>query len=479
MDLWTLATFCSFTLFLTLCCAASRGADDEPVEIGGRRELFVDRHLVDALAGGAKLLLHKPTMREVVLEHDEPWEGNVCGYHTIFRDGDIVRMYYRGWHYVYKGKNVTDGKEDHSPVTCYAESRDGIHWTKPDLGLFEFRGSKKNNIVWTGPGALSFVPFKDANPKCKPDERYKAVGGGRCKQRELFGLVSPDGLRWRMVDDEPITKDGAFDSQNLVFWDAVRGEYRAYYRDFRKGVRDIRTATTKDFRDWPKGRWLSYPGAPREHLYVNQIQPYYRAPHLFVGFPVRFQPKREDIVEGLFMTSRDGRTFRRWGEAIIRPGQNADRWHNRSNYIWLGLVETDTGLPGGAKELSLYTNERYYKTRGVKIRRYTYRIDGFVSVNAPLRGGTVRTKRLTFAGKTLRLNVSTSAAGSVRVELQNAQGKPIPGFAADDCDVIYGDELDRMVKWRGKSDVSRLAGKPVRMVITLSDADVYAFQFTR
>ncbi len=226
---------------------------------------------------------------------------------------------------------------------------------------------------------------------------------------------------------------------------------------------------------WPV--WLKYPGAPNEHLYVNQVQPYHRAPHLFIGFPVRYLPKRNSIVEGLFMTSRDGVAFRRWGEAIIRPGRNRDRWHNRSNYIWLGLVETMSDLPGGGTELSLYSNERYYTGRGVKVRRYTYRPDGFVSLNAPMSGGEVVTKPISFSGKRLMLNVATSAAGSVRVELQNAAGKPLPGFALADCPEIYGDEIERVVKWKGAADLSKLAGSPVRLRFVLKDADLYAMQF--
>jgi hypothetical protein len=272
-------------------------------------------------------------------------------------------------------------------------------------------------------------------------------------------------------------KPFGFDSQNLAFWDTVRREYRMYFRTFRRGIRAITTTTSKDFREWTPPVDLKYPGSPVEHLYVNQIQPYYRAPYLFVGFPVRFRGDRADVVEGLFMTSRDGRTFHRWGEAVIRPGLNQDRWHNRSNYIWLGLVETETGLPGGAKELSLYTNERYYKGRGVKTRRYTYRIDGFVSVNAPLRGGTVLTKPFSFSGSKLRLNLSTSAAGSVRVAIQTAAGKPIKGFGTADCPPLYGDAFDRIVRWKRGADVKTLSGRRIRLLFTLSDADIFAFQF--
>ena len=119
------------------------------------------------------------------------------------------------------------------------------------------------------------------------------------------------------------------------------------------------------------------------------------------------------MTEGLFMSSRDGLKFHRWGEAALRPGRNRDKWYNRSNYIWLGMVETESSIPGAGKELSIYSNESYYEGRGARTRRYTYRIDGFVSAHASLRGGEVITRPLVFEGERLMVNFSTSAAGPV------------------------------------------------------------------
>jgi hypothetical protein len=176
------------------------------------------------------------------------------------------------------------------------------------------------------------------------------------------------------------------------------------------------------------------------------------------------------------MSSRDGQTFRRWGEAIIRPGRNRDKWHDRSNYIWLGMVETQSALPGGGKELSIYGNERYYEGEGTKTRRYTYRIDGFVSLHASFRGGEVTTKPLVFQGDRLMINYSTSAAGCLQVEVQDRNGKPIENHALSDCPEIYGDEIEQIVKWNGH-DIGKLAGRPIRLRFVLRDADVFAFGF--
>jgi hypothetical protein len=113
---------------------------------------------------------------------------------------------------------------------------------------------------------------------------------------------------------------------------------------------------------------------------------------------------------------------------------------------------------------------------GGKYRMYL-RIDGFVSLQAPLVGGELLTKPITFAGNQLLLNVSTSAAGSVRIEIQNLAGQPLPGFALADCHEVYGDDLERAVAWKDYPDLGTLAGQPVRLRFEVRDADLYAFRF--
>jgi hypothetical protein len=496
----------------------------EAVAIGSRRELFVDDVIVERLAGKAELRLHHPTPQNVVLVTDAPWEGNGANYITVFQDGSRYRMYYRGSHYSY-----LDGKDRPSTrdLYCYTESADGIRWTKPQLGLFAWNGSKRNNVVWDGVGAHAFVPFRDANPKRGVDATYKALGVGRGRHG-LYAFKSADGIHWTLVYSDPVITKGAFDSHNLAFWDVLRGEYREYHRDFRNG-RDIRTSTSQDFLHWTEPEFLSYSAnvAPGQHggqptdvkdpvgakypfgrvseLYTNQIAPYYRASHLLLGFPTRYIDRgwtesakalprydyrqvrakgspREGtaLTDGMFMTSRDREHFSVWPESFVRPGlRTRDSWFYGDTYQNWGLVETKSAIEDAPPELSLYVTERTGRETGAVVRRYTLRIDGFVSLRAPLVGGELVTKPITFAGNRLALNVSTSAAGSVRIEIQNVEGQAIPGFALADCHDVYGDGLDRTVAWRGYSDLGALAGKPVRLRFEVKDADLYSFQFGR
>ena len=464
------------------------------IELGDRRELFVDDFLIDRLRG-VELRLQKPVPRNVALDHgDVPWEGNTSGYHTIFQDGKLFRAYYRGNHYELWGT--------YKPVVCYAESRDGIEWYRPELGLVNYKGSTRNNIIWDGPGSLNFTPFRDRNPDCREGEEYKALGSPHASNHEeqaLLAFKSSDGVHWSLISDKPVmdhtTGTNVFDSQNTALWDRRRGCYVEYHRDsiYPDGVRyrQIMTCTSKDFRRWTKQQLLDYgDDAPLEHLYTNAITPYYRAPHIYVGFPKRLNPDRRmagnragGVSDGLFMSSRDGLHFKRWGEAFIRPGLQRSRWETRNNMTAWGVLETPNDLPEAPRELSIFSSEALYGEFGARLRRFTLRLDGFVAANAPLKGGELITKPFTFEGTVLplgalSLNVSTSAAGSVRVEIQDGDGKTLKGYALSDCDEIYGDYLDRRVTWRkGVADVSDLAGKPVRLRFALSDADLYSLQF--
>ena len=110
---------------------------------------------------------------------------------------------------------------------------------RPELGLVEFQGSKKNNIILSGQVSNTFVPFKDTNPSTKPGERYKALAA-LSDPTGLYAFASPDGIHWRKMSDAPVITRGKFDSQNVAFWDGARRRYRAYYREMRGPNDEIR-----------------------------------------------------------------------------------------------------------------------------------------------------------------------------------------------------------------------------------------------
>jgi hypothetical protein len=98
-------------------------------------------------------------------------------------------------------------------------------------------------------------------------------------------------------------------------------------------------------------------------------------------------------------------------------------------------------------------------------------------MHAGARGGEFTTPPLIVRGGRLVLNYATSAAGSVQVEVQDAGGRPLPGFAAADMPPLYGDELDATVRWKKGSDLSALKGQTVQLRVRLKDADLFALRF--
>jgi hypothetical protein len=228
------------------------------------------------------------------------------------------------------------------------------------------------------------------------------------------------------------------------------------------GLRSVSRATSDDFLQWTEPVPLN-PNFAGEHLYTTLTHPYFRAPHIYIALPTRFHPQRGDSTDILFMTARGDKPFdRTFREAFIRPGLDPDRWGNRSNYAALNVV------PTGPNEMSIYASP---------FRRFTLRTDGFASLHAGADAGEMLTKPLVFAGKELSLNYSTSAGGSVKLEIQDEQGKALPGYPLQDHRALVGDSIDETSLWNKNGDLSSLAGKKIRLRFVLQEADVFALQF--
>ena len=472
-------------LFILSCSSITHLAAQQPLDIGNRRELFVDRYIIERLENVA-LTLHYPRNEGKVIAFDKPWEGAFCGYGTVIKDGSVFRMYYRG-------VPQAGGDGNANEVTCYAESVDGINWSKPELGLYEVRGSKANNVVLANaaPVTHNFCPFLDTNPDVPAGERYKAIGG--TDRSGLIGYASPDGIHWKKIGEDAVFKKGVFDSQNVAFWSQSEQCYVCYFRTWSdggyKGFRSVSRTTSKDFRNWTEPVPMTFGDTPLEHLYTQQTSAYFRAPHIYVAIGARFMPGRQvvsdeqsaalkvnpnyykDCSDAVLMTSRGGDTYdRTFMESFIRPGIGLHNWVSRSNYPVLNVVQTSP------EEMSIYVNEDYAQPTA-HIKRYSMRLDGFSSLKADYNGGHVLTKPFVFSGKSLDINYATSAAGSIKIEIQDEAGNPLDGYKMTDCQEIIGNEISRVVTWKGKSDVSGLAGKVVRLRIHLKDSDLYSFRF--
>ena len=247
---------------------------------------------------------------------------------------------------------------------------------------------------------------------------------------------------------------------------------REYHRTFHEGIRDIQTSTTKDFSKWPSPKFLVYPNAPKQHLYTNAILPYYRAPHIFIGFPTRYLPEEGQRVEPILMSSRNGVVFHRWNDPVIPESAPEDRAGNRSNYMAWGLIPT----PGTENELSVYATEAYYEGPNTRLRRFTYPIDGFAALSFGNEGGKLITRPISFTGESLELNLSVSALGSVQVSLLSEDRQPIPGFEQGATPPLDGSSIKHSLNWKGDS-LKNLAGRSVRIQFDGTLANLYSFRF--
>lgn len=478
------------------------------ISIATNRESFFDDYLIDKTKTTADAVLHKPHMEEVVGIFDDRWETNGIAYLNFFYDEELskYRMYYLGREKVEFTKENTHGEVIR---VCYAESDDGVKWVKPNLGICEFNGSKNNNIILdlnTAPYFDNFFVFKDNNPHCKAEEKYKAISE---YEHQLYSYISADGINFsrHML----ITKEGSFDSLNIAFWDENAACYRCYFRSFHlpgdlegkdefdkkplevppeernTRYRDIRYIESKDFKNWSPQKLLRFEG-DEVPLYTNCIQKYFRAPHILIGFPTRYierpdwsgafdnlcgreerlermkQHKRYGlaITDCVFICSRDGENFMKYDEAFMRPGtERGGNWSYGDCYPAVGFVVN-------GDKMSMFCPEGGFGCRN-QIVRYSLRVDGFRSFHAGAIEKEVVTKPFIFSGSNLYANISTSAAGYIYFEIKDSDGK-----IAESCE-MFGDSIDKKICFN--KSLSDFSGKEVVLTMKMRDADIYSIKF--
>ena len=500
------------------------------INIGSRREVFFDNLLIDEEKTTAELRVNKLIRREVAMELNEPWEGSYCGYPNVFYAEGKWRLYYG-----------CAGKD--SPGRggiAYAESIDGIHWVRPNLGIVEFNGSTENNLICDGRILLdewkciklndAYV-FYDENPDCPKDEKYKMIMSDGNKG--LASLLSEDGLHFKFC--QVITRDGAFDSQNIALWDKEKRKYLCYYRGKHKPMpevtfdelsfdqpianalfdsetmshrlpesfdeaymRDVRVIESTDFRNWTKNKLITMKN-DKVQLYTNGVSVYPRAPHLFVSFPTRYNERKawtpnydelcgkeirlhrikKDIAreglaltDGIFMCSRNGYDFTRYDEAILPPPpENINSWVYGDGYNALGLIETPSDIPGADNEYSLLVIENYRASEG-----------GVLLVRYTSRLDGFVSRHAGEEEKTLVTKEFTYNGEDLFVNIaSSAKGCAYftlkHGAESYVSYETFGNSTDKRVHFLDEDAVRKLSGKPVTLEIKMLDCDLYALRF--
>ena len=465
----------------------------KPLMIGKERQLFIDA-LFFASASNVRLQMN-PAQKtgEENLVHDQPWESATLNWMNVMEDAGQYRMWYEA--YDIAGFSTPDDIS-----FCYADSADGIHWTKPDLGLFEYQGSRRNNILFRQIGEAGYrsrvhgtCVFLD--PTATPEERYKGVAQGQFPGENGFesswggtlyhkisGMYSPDGLHWTRYP-KSISNEFA-DSQNSGFWDARLGKYVIYGRCCSMG-RVIGRSESDTFREFsPLVPVLKADeNDPDESgLYNPAALKYPYADNVYLMFPSLYRHP-SDTLDIRLVVSRDGIhwTYPEQGKSFIALG-GAGEFDCGSLYMGQGLLRVGKELWQyyGGSRLSHAAGELEMVTKpgnGRTYSRVVSRMDGYVSVEAGSEVGEIITPPLIFEGNVLLLNVNVRLGGEVRVALLDENGQPIAQRGLDDCIAIHGDHVNTMVMWKSSGDVAKRVGVPTRLQIRLENAGLYAFQF--
>ncbi len=481
--------------YLPLLALFSLSAASAPLR-GQPRHLFLDPATI-VESTGVKVTVNAPSQSEVVIRADQPWEQLLISFYTTVRDEDgKLRLWY-----------ICRDSEN-TPNVAYAESADGHMWTKPNLGIVNYKGTTANNLV--GISNLEGAVYRD--PNGEGDQRYIYVSSVH-KSGGIFRFTSPDGLRWKR-DPQPLLPFES-DSHTVVFWEPTHKKYVIYLRgwgarsardDRRKVIRleaaslsrplDLKPAGLPHHANDPQRQpWINTE-APTVlacdlndpagvDVYTNSVQPYPLDPSWYVGFPAFYRhfprsPHRNDgRTEIQFVGSRDGVDWQRYNrEVYAEPGLPGP---HSGSMIYMG-----TGLVVRGDEIWQY-GTRYRTTHGDvparakqtdgAIYRFVQRVDGFVSLDSANQPGRALTTPVSVNASRLLLNVDTRALGTLRVGILNADRKPVPGYTAEECDPVQINATGIPVTWGGKHDLSALKGQKVQLEFQSTRTKLYSFRF--
>lgn len=472
---------------LLLLCQLALLAAPEPIDVGGRKQLFIDDRFIAEHSGVELRMNPAQKLGPLVDEEGRPLQGHVS---RVIEDGGKVRLYLG------------------ADSVAVLESDDGLHF-------------RRTGATISGGGFCTL--FLDPH-EADPARRYKMFHLEFSPpfdpaQHGVFASYSADGVHFTKVGRVfPFFTD----NPTIVDWDARLGKYVIYTRAFdydSENQRRIGRIETDDpLKPWPYRQTENhriFPSLdnlqvvyeaddqddPHSDVYYNAATIYPWAEDVYVMNPAHFRhfsPHRnpyirprapghwEDfgMLEVRLAVSRDGIHWSRPSREPYFPNGLADEWDRwyavmapgmvrRGNYLYQYYYST--GRLHDSVILRPEYDESAKQQGGVGVVRQ--RLDGFVSADADHRGGWLKTPLVKFQGNRLRLNIDTGSMGTAFVELQDEAGRPIPGFSRDECEEIGGNFIDQQVYFKGSPDVSSLAGRPVRIQFTLKRAKLYSFQF--
>lgn len=451
--------------------------------------LFVDDTAIATSRGLSRTVHPARTRSEPVLVADRSWEGaRVYTYGSVLRDR--VTGQYRLW---YMSRSQEPGpapapqlRAGGQDLVLYATSVDGVTWEKPVLNLHAYRDSKANNIVADlhSPAVL-LDPFEK-----DPARRFKLLGYAKGR---YYAMYSADGLHWKPFQDEPVFS--ANDTMSLT-QDPRTGEFMAYVKKNSTTVpgRVVWLSRSRDFVSWTEpvlvfhadaedNRWARQPDQ-RTEVYNMTVIPHAGG---FVGLPTMFRvisrvPEGQSLPKGQsgndgpidvqLVTSTDGVLWERSHPRIpVIPrgapgtfdgglilGLTSGVVHE-ADTTWLLYTALNTGH-GGA-----------IPPKRNSIGRAEWRLHGFASLDAGPSGGYLQTTPLYLRGGTLWVNADASR-GALRVALHERDGRVVPGFSFEECQVLKTDSTRHAVKWLAGRSVP--SDRPLLVGIEMTNTRLYS-----
>ena len=489
-------------------------------DVGSRKQVFMDDRWF-ATGFGITLRVNPPVKAERVLAPEMPWESRgIETKNTILEhDGEYHLWYSTG------AKGVKGFKHN----MCYATSKDGVHFERRNVNLFEFDGARENNIII--PGGTGMVMLDPVGPE---EHRFKmfismaeddiwdqAKEGVRLLSHEIHVATSPDGIHWEL--HKPAALPFCHDTNNQLFFDTRIQKYVGYVRTHEFG-RTVSRVEVDDPLSLPfpchdvpvtsiHARGMAMPprgilhpvifrdemDPPMTDVYTPYVHQYTWAADAYFAFPSLYRHYPRDQEDDSLSEGRDMRgRFRNDGclnvqLSVSRDGINWSRpdrcpyvapglvgaWDGASTYMVLGMIRKESEI------WQYYFGNPY--THGRKdlhdqgwccgLGRLVQRLDGFISADADYTGAEFITPVITFTGAHLKLNVDCAALGQVWVEIRDQNNLPIPGYTPEESIDVDRNQIAAAVVWKGKDNVGELIGKPVKLHFKLRACKLYAFQF--